>query len=159
MFCSVDQLIPQLQKMVKICLSHYMILYQSEIFVVIFGENFVFHIQVSGINFGPQKLSKSYLRCATWLVQVSFAKETVVLSAMVERDRLLVAERSDLVLWMKVEAWFWSCNSFLIYESFLGIVIWHFQVWHLFLSWYVCNSILFFKFICSENDLTITWQL
>ena len=41
---------------------------------------------------------------------------------------MLVVERSDLFLWMKVKDWFWNCISLLIYASFLVIVTWHFLI-------------------------------
>ena len=42
-FCCIDQLIPQSQKLVEICLSYCKILDQSELFLVIFPEYFVLH--------------------------------------------------------------------------------------------------------------------
>ena len=50
--------------MVEIFLSHCNILDQSELFLVIFLENFEFYIQVVGIVFGPKKSSKSVLTFA-----------------------------------------------------------------------------------------------
>ena len=41
-------------------------------------------------------------------------------------DRKLVAERSDLFLWMKVKEWFWSRLSVIIYACFLTNVTWPF---------------------------------
>ena len=40
---------------------------------------------------------------------------------MGERDRMLVAERSDLFLWKKVKEWFWSCISLLICAFFWSL--------------------------------------
>ena len=52
-FCCIDQLIPESQKLVEICLCHCKILDQSELFLVIFPEYFESYIQVVRIVFGP----------------------------------------------------------------------------------------------------------
>ena len=62
--CCIDQLIPQSQKLVEICLSYCTFLDQSELFVVIFLEYIEFYIQVVGIVFGPREMSKSVLTSA-----------------------------------------------------------------------------------------------
>ena len=54
--------------MVEISLSHCKILYQSELFVVIFLENFDFYVPVIGIIYGTKKQSKSVL--ALTVVQI-----------------------------------------------------------------------------------------
>ena len=78
--CCNDHLIPQSHELVEICLSHCKILYQSEIFVVIFLEKIEFYTQVNGIIFGPRKSSISVLAFAKVhiVVQVSLCKEAVV---------------------------------------------------------------------------------
>ena len=60
-FCCNDQLIPQLHKLIAICLSRCKFLYQLELFVVIFLENIEFYIQLIGILLGPRKSTKSVL--------------------------------------------------------------------------------------------------
>ena len=59
-----DQLIPQSHQLDEICLSRYKILNQSDLFVVIFLENFEFYIQLIGMIFGLRKFSKSFLAFA-----------------------------------------------------------------------------------------------
>ena len=63
-FCCIDQLIPQSNKLVKIRLSHCEILDQLELFVVTFPEYFEFYIQVIRVAFGLNKLSKTVLTSA-----------------------------------------------------------------------------------------------
>ena len=62
--CCTDQLVLQLHEMIAIGLNHCKILYQTEQFLVIFFENFVVHMEVLGIIFGPRKLSESVLEIA-----------------------------------------------------------------------------------------------
>ena len=56
-----DQVVPQSQYLVEIWPPSCKILYQSEVFVVIFLQNSKFYIQVVGVVFRPKKLSKSVL--------------------------------------------------------------------------------------------------
>ena len=94
-FCRNDKLIPQLRKLVEICFAHCKILDQSELFVVIFLGKIRFYIHKHPIL--SWNLPKS-----TPSVEFSLSKEAVVLYAMGERDRMLVAETSDLCFWMRV---------------------------------------------------------
>ena len=63
-FCCNEQPIPQSQKLVEICVSHCKILDRSDLFILIFLENFEFYIQVNGLIFWPIKISKSILAFA-----------------------------------------------------------------------------------------------
>ena len=94
---------------------------------------------------------------------------------------MLVAERSALFLWRNLEERFWSCNLLLIYASFWSLSVMflymvnfscNFQIkrYFLFLGhchvtflfWWGCTkniNFLFFRYICSENDSPVRWQL
>ena len=63
-FSSNGELIPQTHELVKICRSHCKVLYQLELFVVIFLGNLEFYLQIIGIVFGPTNLSKPVLAFA-----------------------------------------------------------------------------------------------
>ena len=58
-------MIPQSQKLIEICFSPCGILYQSEIYVVVFLDKFEFYIQENEIFFGPKKTSKCVLAFAS----------------------------------------------------------------------------------------------
>ena len=74
LFCCNDQLIPQSTKLAEIWFSHCELLYQSELFVVIFPENFKFYIQLESSLHQENVPNLSWkLPKSTQLVQVRFS--------------------------------------------------------------------------------------